>query len=138
MRFSYLIGVLAAIAVLAASFMPWVQIESAHKVLTGMDAQGTNFGRPGQLHILLSAIAIAMFCIPRIWAKRVNWFVCAFGLAWGFRNFIIYARCEMDTCPVRKLGLYIILFGSIIMLLATFFPNLKITQESPDQSKAKG
>jgi hypothetical protein len=136
MRYSSPIGVLAAIAVLVASFMPWVEIQSAHIVLSGMNAQGTNFGRPGQLHILLSAIALLMFCIPRIWAKRVNWFVCAFALAWGLRNFIIYARCEMDTCPIRKFGLYLILIGSIVMLLAAFFPNLKIPQESPDQSKS--
>lgn len=130
MKYAHWIGLVAALVIIIGCYLPWIEISSLHKTLTGMDGQGSNFGRPGKLHIIFCVPAIVLFLIHKIWAKRVNWLLCAFGLAWAFRNFLIYARCEMGTCPERKYGLYLVLFGSIVMLAAALFPDMKITTKS--------
>lgn len=126
MKYSQWVGLAAAIAVVFACYLPWVEIEPLSKTLTGMDAQGTNFGRPGKLHIAFCVLTAVFFLLPMVWAKRINWFFCALSLAWALRNFLIYARCEMGTCPERKLGIYLVLFGSALMLVAALFPDLKV------------
>ena len=47
MRYSAQISVIAAIFVMVGCFLPWVEIPVLHTTLTGMDPQGTYFGRPG-------------------------------------------------------------------------------------------
>ncbi|MBX2920929.1 MAG: hypothetical protein KF746_01960 [Chitinophagaceae bacterium] len=91
-----------------------------------MDGMGTNFGKPGKLHLIFCSIAAVLFIIPRVWAKRINWVFCALGLAWAVRNFLLYARCEMGICPERAIGLYLVLFASIVMLAAALFPDMKV------------
>ena len=126
MKYSQWIGLAAAILVIIACYLPWIEIASVSTMLTGMDGQGTNFGRPGKLHIIFCVPVSILFLVPFIWAKRVNWFFCALGVAWAVRNFLIYARCEMGTCPERKYGLYLVLTGSIVMLAASLFPDMKV------------
>ncbi|HRP32952.1 MAG TPA: hypothetical protein PKV73_13725 [Agriterribacter sp.] len=129
MKYSQWIGLAAVILVIVACYLPWMEIESLSKTLTGMDGQGTNFGRPGKLHIIFGVICGIFFLLPLAWAKRINWFFCALGVAWALRNFMIYARCEMGTCPERKYGLYLVLFGSVLMLVAALFPDLKVAKK---------
>lgn len=126
MKYSQWVGLAAAILVAFACYLPWIEIPSLAKVLTGMDPGGTNFGKPGKLHLIFCVIASVLFLLPLIWAKRINWFFCALGVAWAVRNFLIYARCEMGTCPERRYGLYLVLSGALLMLLAAFFPDMKI------------
>ena len=128
MRYSAQIGVIAALIVVIGCFLPWIEIPGLQKTLTGMDPQGTYFGRPGKLHLFFCIFALVLFIVPRIWAKRANWFFCAFAFAWALRNYIIYARCELGTCPERKYGIYFVLIGSLVMLIMSFFPDLKIPQ----------
>ncbi|PWU03208.1 MAG: hypothetical protein C5B52_03815 [Bacteroidetes bacterium] len=137
MRFSAQIGVIAVIVVIIGCFLPWIEIPVLQKTLTGMDPQGTNFGRPGKLHLFFCAFALIFFIIPRIWAKRANWFFCAFALAWAIRNYIIYARCEIGTCPERKYGIYLVLIGSLVMMIVSFFPDLKIPVNKETESETK-
>lgn len=129
MKYAHWIGLAAVILVIAGCYLPWIEIPSLSKTLTGMDGQGTNFGRPGKLHIIFCVLALILFLLPFIWAKRINWFFCALGLAWAVRNFLIYAHCEMGICPQRKYGLYFVLTGSIIMLAAALFPDMKIAHK---------
>lgn len=126
MRYSQWIGLAFAIIVVIACYLPWMEIESLSTTLSGMDGKDTNMGRPGKLHIIFCVIASVFFLLPFIWAKRINWFFCALGLAWALRNFLLYARCEMGTCPERKYGLYLVLIGSVIMLAASLLPDIKI------------
>ena len=129
MKYSQWIGLAAAILVVIACYLPWSEIASISKILTGMATSGTNLGRPGKLHIIFCVLASVLFLLPLVWAKRVNLVFCALGLAWAVRNFLIYARCEMATCPERQYGLYLVLFGSVVMLAESLFPDMKIVEK---------
>ncbi|MCC6288925.1 MAG: hypothetical protein IT249_13665 [Chitinophagaceae bacterium] len=129
MKYSQWIGIAAALMVIIASYLPWMEIPALQKIVTGMDNAGTNLGKPAKLHLIFAVTAIVFFLIPKVWAKRTNLIFCALGIAWAVRNFLLYARCEMGTCPERKYGLYIVLCGSVVMLLMALFPDLKIVEK---------
>ncbi len=135
MKYAQWIGLAGVVLVIAGCYLPWIEIPSLPDIITGMEGQGTNFGRPGKLHIIFCIPALILFIIPRVWAKRVNWLFCALGLAWAVRNFLIYAHCEMGTCPERKYGLYFVLAGSVIMLAAALFPDMKVAGKEAPRTK---
>lgn len=129
MKYSQWIGIATAILVITACYLPWMEIQALQKVVTGMDNNGTNFGKPGKLHLIFCVIAIILFLLPKVWAKRINFIICALATAWAARNFLLYARCEMGTCPEREYGLYLLLAGNIIMLVMALFPDLKVASK---------
>lgn len=140
MKYSQWIGVVIALLVIMSCFLPWMEVPGTQQLVTGMNNMGTNLGKPGKLNIILSTLAIVLFLIPRIWAKRTNLIFCALGIAWAFRNFLLYARCEMGVCPQRKYGLYLLFIGSALMLVAALLPDIKIPapKKEPADKKPAG
>jgi hypothetical protein len=57
---------------------------------------------------------------------RSNLFFAAINLAWAVRNFIMIGGCEMGECPQKHTALYIILFSSIVMMIAALFSDLRL------------
>lgn len=130
MKYSKWVGLLAALAVIAVCYMPWVYVPQVQLEIGGMHASGPqNFGRPGLLNCLLGVIAIILFLLPFIWAKRTNIFIVAFNIAWAVRNYILLSRCYGGECPVKKTGLYLLLAASLLMMVAAFVPDIAIKEK---------
>jgi hypothetical protein len=130
MRYMKWFGVFFAIILFTGCFIPWVFIESKNITVTGLAAPGTNFGRPGYFHFLMGAFFLLFNLTPRIWAKRVNLLITALNLGWAIRNYFVIAGCEGGECPIKKLGLYLVVFSSLFMLIASMFPDMKISSSS--------
>ena len=113
-----------------AAYQPWVWVASKNITISGMHATGTNFGRPALLNLIVSGFAGICFIMNSVMAKRANLFFCAFNLAWTVRNFIIVSICRAGECPEKKLGLYMLLAASVIMMIAALLPDLKLKEES--------
>jgi hypothetical protein len=120
------IGIAAAIVLCISCFQPWVFIETKQLTLTGMNTTGTNYGKPGILMLVLSFFFIVFSIIPSIWSKRANMIVTALTVAWCIRNYFLLSTCSGGECPQRKLAIYLVLFSSIIMLIAALFPDVKV------------
>jgi len=129
MRYSQLIGIIAALALIGICYIPWVYITSIQSTVTGLQSAGTSFGKPGLLNIVLSVICILFFIIPRIWAKRTNVFFGTINFAWAIRNYFILTTCMSGECPEKKAGLYLLLITSFIILVMTLLPKMEIAQE---------
>jgi hypothetical protein len=129
------VGILAAIVVIVSCFFPWVIIESKEIIISGIDASGTNYGKPGYFNLLLSSIFLILAVLPKMWARRTNLFIATLNLAWSFRNFILLARCEGGECPSRQPALTVLLVASFIMLIALVFTPLptKLNREPDPQ-----
>lgn len=127
MRYMKWIGLAAVALLVYACFSPWVIIESKKIVVSGVDAAGTNFGKPGYLHLFLAGIFLVFHFIPRLWAKRANLPVVAVNLGWAIRNFFVIAACRAGECPEKQLGLYLAGAASVLMLLAALFPDIEIS-----------
>ncbi len=129
------IGFAAAILLLVSCFTPWVIIESKNITVTGVESEGTRFGKPGYFHFVLIVFFLVANFVQRIWAKRLNLFITALNLGWAIRNFFILSACQAGDCPVKKTGLYCILIASVIMLVAALFPDMKVPGEKSESSR---
>lgn len=119
-------GLAAAILLVIACFMTWVNIESKNLIITGMDTTGTNYGRPGYFHIVMAVVFVVLTLTPRLWAKRANLPVVALNIAWAIRNFFVIASCQGGECPVKQAGLWLVLLASVIMLVSALFPDMEL------------
>jgi hypothetical protein len=122
-------GLLALILLVVSCFLPWVIITSQNITVTGVDSTGTNFGKPGYAHFLLGFFFIIFHFIPKLWAKRWNLLIVALNIAWAIRNYFIISMCREGECPEKKIGLWLVLASSVLMLLAAFFPDIKLEEK---------
>lgn len=128
MRYVKWIGLLAVMLLVVACFLPWVYISSQSITVTGVDATGTNFGKPGYAHFILGFFFIVFHFIPTLWAKRWNILVVALNIAWTVRNYFIISMCREGECPEKKTGLWLVILASVLMLLAALFPDIKLKE----------
>ena len=129
MRLIKPLGFLAGIALILACFLPWVIIETGNITVTGMQAKGTNFGKPGMFHIVFAVIYLVLLAIPRIWSRRVNMLFTAFNMAWAIRNYLLVSTCYGGECPQKQFGLYLVFLTSALMLFTVLFAPGKVVQE---------
>jgi len=120
-----IIGLVSVIVVIVSAFLPWLTIESKHLAFTGLSTTGSSFGEPGKLNIAVAVIAGVLFTLRSKWFARINLFVTAFLVAWTFRNFILFSRCEMGVCPEREIGLYLSILAAIVAFVSVIFSNGK-------------
>lgn len=130
MRYTNQLSILVALLVIAVCFIPWVYIGVIDTTITGWYAGKTNLGKPGLMNIIFSVITIITVLSPSIWAKRINLFICSFNFSWAIRNYLLTTQCEMGECPEKKMGIYALLFLTLLLLISSFFPNLKLNTSS--------
>ena len=129
MRYMKWIGLFAVILLIVSCFLPWVIITSKNIVVSGVDSAGTNFGKPGYTHFVLSFFFIIFHFISKLWAKRVNLLIVALNIAWAIRNYFIISMCREGDCPDKQIGLWLVLLASVLMLIAALFPDIKLKEE---------
>ena len=129
MRYMKWIGLAAALLLIVSCFIPWVFIESRTITVSGTDSTGTNFGKPGYFHLLLTAFFLICTFIQRTGAKRTNLLITALNLGWAIRNYFIISACQGGDCPIKKTGIYLMLLASILMLVSALFPDMKLPKE---------
>jgi len=130
MRYMKWIGLVAVILLVVSCFLPWVLIASKNIVVSGVDSTGTNFGKPGYTHFVLSFFFIILHFIPKLWAKRVNLLIVALNIAWVIRNFFIISMCREGECPEKQIGLWLVILASVLMLIAALFPDVQLKGEN--------
>jgi len=128
MKYSQLLGVIAVIALAGICYLPWSFIPGKNIIVTGMSAPGTDFGKPGLMHMALGVLLLLFFLIPKIWAKRINVFIAAINIAWGIRNYILLSTCYMGVCPQKKAGLFLLLALCSFIQVMSFFPKIKVPE----------
>lgn len=129
MRWTKWIGLAAAITLIIACFMIWITVPSKNITVTGFDAGGTNFGKPGYFHFFCTFFFLVFTFVPRVWAKRANLLVAPINFAWAVRNFFIITSCRDGECPEKHVAIYLILVASALMLGSALFPDLSTKQK---------
>lgn len=117
-RIAFLLFVVALLIV--GCYLPWMTVESKALTITGMNATGTRFGKPGLFHLIWAALCLLFGAVPAAWSQRFFLIVAAFNLAWALRNFLFLPACQMGECPVRRVGLYVVLAASLLMFASLF------------------
>ena len=119
------ISILAAIVLIVSCFFPWIIIKSKNISVTGMDVAGLAYGHYGYFLIPLAIIFILLQLINKIWAKRLNVAISAVIVTIAFACLWIF-RCEYGECPEKQTALYIMFVCSIVVLLGSLLPDIKL------------
>ncbi|MEO7767939.1 MAG: hypothetical protein ABIS01_10950, partial [Ferruginibacter sp.] len=85
--------------------------------------------------VAIGIIVTIFMLLPKVWAKRANLFVCALGLGYAIKTYILYVSCYNAYCPEKKTGIFLMLAASIVMLIASAFPQLELKSANPDNKK---
>ena len=129
MKYSTIIGITAAIALIIACFMPWTFHPDLQKYFTGFYSEQNIYGKPGKLFLILSFIAIVLFLVPKVWAKRTNWLVTTITLAYAIKSYILFTSCYSGICPVKQPGIYLVMISVGIMVIAAILPDLRLKEK---------
>lgn len=119
------LGIIVAILLVAACFMPWVSIHSRHITVTGFETAGTDFGKPGLFHTVIAGIYILLLLLNKTWSLRTAFFVSALNIAWAVRNLLLIPACHGGECPEKHPAIYLVLIASLLMTLCSLFIDLK-------------
>ncbi|NML22305.1 hypothetical protein HHL16_15585 [Pseudoflavitalea sp. G-6-1-2] len=129
MKYSQWIGILAAITLVIACFIPWAYYPDVQKDFTGFFSENNQYGRPGKFFIAFAVLAIVFFLLPKIWAKRWNLLINAIIVAWAIRCYLVFSACYNGICPDKKSGLWLVVGSAFVMLLMAVFPDTKLPQQ---------
>ena len=129
MKNSQWIGIAAALLLIGACFLPWAYFPDLQKEFTGFFSERNAYGKPGKVFVFLCTLAIILFLIPRIWAKRINIFVSALTVAFSFKCYILFTACYKGICPDKKIGLFLVLIASALMTLSAILPDTKLKEQ---------
>ncbi|MEP7109432.1 MAG: hypothetical protein ABI760_15670 [Ferruginibacter sp.] len=126
------IGLTASIVLVVSCFMPWAYYADAHianeteRTFTGFYSYQNNYGKPGKFLAATGIIVLTLMILPKVWAKRANLFVCALGVGYAVKTYILFVSCYNAYCPEKKAGIFLMLVSTFIMLIASVFPHLKL------------
>jgi len=122
------VGIIAALILIASCFIPWTYYPDIDKTFTGFFSQANAYGKPGKAIIFFSVLSVVLFIIPKIWAKRFNVLVTAITIAYCVRSYVLFTTCSGGVCPEKKVGIFLIVISSALMLVSALLPDLKLNE----------
>ena len=129
MKYSQQIGIVAVLALAVVAFIPWVYIPTVQITVTGLKAEGTDFGKPALLGLMFGAVSIILFLLPKIGAKRTNVLLGAINFSWAIRNYILVTACHAGECPEKKAGIFLQLFFTLVILAMALLPKIALPEK---------
>ena len=125
----------ACVALIISCFLPWAYFADSNianetdRIFTGFFSYKDQYGQPGIFLIVFAVVILMLMILPRIWAKRTNLFLSAFTVAYAIRTYILFTSCYNAYCPEKRAGIFIMLFSTIVMLVACVFPDMNIAEK---------
>jgi hypothetical protein len=123
------VGVAAAIALIIVCFMPWVYYADINETFTGFYTFKNNYGKPGKLLLVVGIGGLIFMLMPKVWAKRINLFLSALGVGYAIKTYILYTSCYSAYCPQKLWGIYVMMIATVVLMIASVFPNLRIEEK---------
>ena len=100
-----------------------------HKSFTGFFSEKNIYGRPGKVFTFFAVLSIVFILINKIWAKRAVIFLQALNIGYLLKTYVIFTSCYKGFCPTKQYGIYFLIISSVILLLISFFPDIKLKEE---------
>ncbi len=123
------VGLLACVALAISCFMPWAYYADINQTFTGLYSYKNEYGKPGFFMIGVAILAMLFILLPKLWAKRVNMFLCALLVGYSIKTYVMFTSCYNTYCPQKLPGIYLMLGATVVMLLAAIFPHFKIDKK---------
>jgi hypothetical protein len=124
------IGIAAALLLIICCFLPLAYYPDLNESFTGFYSKQNHYGKPGIAFIFLSLVAIVLFLIPKLGARRANQFVGVLIFAYALKTYIIFAACYYSICPQIKSGLIGMLLFSAIILICSLLSRADVKTQT--------
>ena len=131
MKFAKWIGCVSCLLLIAAVFQPWIYIPSVNLTISGWHAEGTNFGKPGLVPLVLCSIMAILFLLPKVWAKLVTILLATMQLAWMIRNYILLTTSFIGEVPDKTWVLQSLIPVSLVIILMSFLSKAPLKSSNP-------
>ncbi len=126
MKYYKLTGFLACLLLAISCFLPWAYYPDLHKSFTGFFSEQNMYGRPGKVFIFFAISSLILIFIDKIWAKRTLIFFAALNIGYLLKTYVIFTSCYNTYCPQKQYGLYLLILSSVVLMIVSFFPGLKL------------
>ena len=132
-KFCHYTGIVVCIALVLSCFLPWVHYNSINETFTGYHVTrfSTNnyYGRAGIVITIMTALVFILFITPKIWAKRINFFLSGLIFAYCIRTYIIFTGSLFEGEVETRIGMYLVVVLSFLLLVCSVFPKIDINSE---------
>ena len=125
-KYLHWLGIAACITLIISCFLPWVHYADINQDFTGFYSYQNQYGKPGKSLVVLGSIILIFMLLPRVWAKRANLFICALVVAYAIKSYILFSSCYNNYCPQKLFSLYLMVFCTLLMLVAAALPKMTI------------
>ena len=129
LKFLNWLGIAACLTLIICCFLPLVYYPDLKQSFTGFYTYNNEYGKPGKLLVAIGFIAFILMLVPKLWAKRINLFVTALGMGYAIKTYVLFTSCYSGYCPDKLIGIYLVMAASVIMLIASVFPGIKLDTE---------
>ncbi len=134
MKYYKLTGFFACLLLAVSCFLPWAYYPDLHKSFTGFFSEQNMYGRPGKVFVFLAVSSAILIFINKIWAKRVLIFFAALNIGYLLKTYVIFTSCYNTYCPQKQYGLYLLILSCVVLMIVSFFPDLKLEIKDEDSS----
>ncbi len=128
-KYLHWLGIAACITLIISCFLPWVYYADLNQTFTGFYSYKNEYGKPGKFLIFFGALTLTCMLLPKVWAKRTGLFIGALALAYALKTYILFGSCYNNYCPQKLFSLYLMVGCTVVMLISSGFPNLKLTDK---------
>jgi hypothetical protein len=139
--YSRWIALSAFILLTAVCFLPWTFHADIQKTFTGFYTENNIYGKPAKFLLIFGGLSTLFAFLPKLWLKRTALFLSGLNVAYGIKTFLMFGACYQGYCPEKKIGLFLMLISTIILMIAAMFPAGEIKQQpvvesnTPDEEK---
>ncbi|TAE14939.1 MAG: hypothetical protein EAZ47_05950 [Bacteroidetes bacterium] len=132
MKYSQAIGVAAILFLWASCFMPWITVPVKENLVTlsgvnGRVHEDLTLGKPIIFYMVFGLLSAALFCTPKIWAKRTNIFIAAILLSLTIFYHLSFTFCRQAVCPNLLLGVWLQIPLGLLILTMSLLPKLRVS-----------
>ncbi len=129
MKFYKLIGWMACVLLIISCFLPWVYYADLNKSFTGFFSEKNSYGKPGIFFTFFGVISFLLIYLDKIWAKRTHIFFAALNIGYLIKTYILFTGCYNTYCPQKQFGFYLLILSSVVLMIVSILPDLKLTDE---------
>lgn len=132
MKYAHWIGCVSCLLLIAGVFQPWIFIPSVKLTITGWHAEGTNFGKPGLVPLVLSSCMALLFLIPKVWSRLITILMATVQLAWMIRNYILLTTSFIGEVPDKTWVLQSLIPISLVIIIMSFLSRAPLSTSNTE------
>lgn len=125
--------VIAALGLITGSFLPIAYYPDLDKTFTGFFSENNLYGKPGKVFLFIAVVSVVFAFVNKAWAKGVNLLFAAVNVAFYIKTFVLFTSCTSGLCPEKRLGLYVLMGATILLMTTALLPDLKIAGGSDSE-----